>query len=145
MDSKKQEHRIECDCRPGCYCKIFNSRRIRSQCLTAEYTFHELEHVTHLQDDLKKGIKPRLLDGKTLKEVEIDFFEYRVNAITSANNLILNIEKCPCAREIIKGTDYEKMYFEAKEKHSEAIDRLMKISEEDILLLKKDHHYEIDL
>ncbi|XP_014298793.1 uncharacterized protein LOC106693878 [Microplitis demolitor] len=145
MNSNKMEDKFKCSCTRLCSRKYKDSGRIQSECLYADYIFKDLENAIKLQAELKKGIEVMLPDGRTLKELGTDFFEYRAFAIMLAYKLILNLEKCPSAREIIKDTDHEKIYLEAKEKYSEAIDKLMNISDEDILRLQEDHHYEIDL
>ncbi|XP_057335661.1 uncharacterized protein LOC130674762 [Microplitis mediator] len=145
MTSKIWEDEKDCSCPRACLAKYTNSSNIQLRCVTASYYFPRLDHVSKLQADLKNGIE-LMSNGKTLKEEEgLDFFEYRVSAVISARDLILDLEKCPKAREIIKGTIYETFYFKMKEKYSEAIDKLMKISDEDILWLEYDPHYEIDL
>ncbi|XP_057336121.1 uncharacterized protein LOC130674726 [Microplitis mediator] len=137
---------FDCSCPRACLCQIMHPRDIQQRCeVYAGYCFQRLDDVIKLQADFKNGIE-LMLDGKTLKEaVGLDFFEYRALAVISAKRVILDYEECPQAREIIKGTIYETVYFEMKEKYSEAIDKLMKISDEDIQLLRDDSHHKIDL
>ncbi|XP_057336460.1 uncharacterized protein LOC130675022 [Microplitis mediator] len=146
MTSEPWDPEFECSCPRACLYKIMHSRDIQERCVVyASFCFQRLDHVCKLQADFKNGIE-LMLDGKTLKEaVGVDFFKYRAVTVISAKRLILDFEKCPKAREIIKGTIYETFYFEMKEKYSEAIDKLMKISDEDIQLLREDSHHEIDL
>ncbi|XP_057334155.1 uncharacterized protein LOC130673218 [Microplitis mediator] len=134
-----------CSCNHYCLYRYMDSKFIREYCFIADDIFGELAHVIKLQDDLKKGIELIMRSGKPLLEERTGFLEYHVVSIIAANSLILNLEKCPNARGIIRGTKYERIYFAAKEKYSEAIDRLMKISEEEMLLLKENVYREIDL
>ncbi|XP_057333931.1 uncharacterized protein LOC130673057 isoform X1 [Microplitis mediator] len=146
MSPKLWEGQIECSCTRACFCTYANFDSIQEYCLDGDFFFKELDDVIKLHADLKKGIEPRIKpNGKTFKEAGKDFFEYRMVMIINAYDFILDVEKCTGTSEIIKGTDYEKIYLEAKEKYSEAIDKLMKISEEDIRRLENDCHYEIDL
>ncbi|XP_057333934.1 uncharacterized protein LOC130673057 isoform X2 [Microplitis mediator] len=119
MSPKLWEGQIECSCTRACFCTYANFDSIQEYCLDGDFFFKELDDVIKLHADLKKGIEPRIKPN--------------------------DVEKCTGTSEIIKGTDYEKIYLEAKEKYSEAIDKLMKISEEDIRRLENDCHYEIDL
>ncbi|XP_057336350.1 uncharacterized protein LOC130674912 isoform X2 [Microplitis mediator] len=141
MDGRK-----ECSCERGCLRLYATIKSVQSHCITAEWKFQRLEQVIKLQADVKKGIELIMPNGKTFKqEYGSDFSIYRVAAILSVDDAINDIEKCPSVRELIKGTEYEKIYFEARERHSEAIEKFLKISDEDILRLEKDPHYEIDL
>ncbi|XP_057335934.1 uncharacterized protein LOC130674586 [Microplitis mediator] len=146
MNREIWEGEKDCSCEHGCLRLYADITSVKFRCSTAKSTFRQLEQVIKLQADVKKGIELIMPSGKTFKqEYGSDFSKIRVLSITTVQDLIRNIEKCPSVRELIKGTEYEEMYYEAREQYSEVIDKFLKVSDEDILRLEMDSSYEIDL